>query len=138
MLFYFDFQTQDFPLLKTRFLSSCIKVTIDTFLVVWELWNQKVIDFVPCVGNLIDRKCQRTAGNFDMFPIYQLTILLICWLFFLLRYQFEAFCFRLTLLMRTDWYICFIEILIVQECANAVIFDNFYYSDSFSRLGSFH
>ena len=36
--FHFDFQTHNSPLLDTRFLPSSIKVSVDNFLVVEELW----------------------------------------------------------------------------------------------------
>ena len=52
---------------------------------VQEFWVQKVIDFVLCVGSLILRKCQRTAVYFDTFPIFQITFLPICWLYFILQ-----------------------------------------------------
>ena len=70
-----DIQTQKARLLKTRFLPSSIKVSMDNFSVVERLRNEKVIAFVPCVGILIVRKCQRTAVNLDIFQIFQLTFL---------------------------------------------------------------
>ena len=84
ILFYPDFQKQNSPLIQTGFLAPGIKAS-STFVLVKELWSQKVIDFVPCVGISIVGKCQMTAISFDSFPKFQLTFRASCCRYFLLR-----------------------------------------------------
>ena len=87
ILFHLFIQTLSSPLLETTFLHLIIKVSIDNFSVVLELWIQKVIDFVACVGILNFRQFQKTAVKFDIFPVFQVTSLPQCWLLFFFRFS---------------------------------------------------
>ena len=59
---------------------------IDSFLLVWEVWIQKVNDFVARIWFFIVRNCQKTAVNCDNFPIFQTTFLPNWWLPFWLQF----------------------------------------------------
>ena len=82
-----------------------------------------MVDFVPCVGILIVRKCQRTAVNFDIFPIFELLCLTNCWLYFLL----QGFHIKHSVFVR-HFDLKLIDMCValeswVQKRPNAVIFD---------------
>ena len=93
ILTYLDILTHNSPLIQARFFPSSISFSIDFFLVSKELEIRKVIEFVRCVGILIVRKCQKTAGNFDFFLIFQLLFLQFLTMFVASRSQSKVVCF---------------------------------------------
>ena len=104
-LTYLDIQTHNSPFKQTRFLSSNIKAPIDNFLVREELWVEEVVDFDPCLGFLIVRKCRRIAASFDIFPIFRIFFLQLLTLIFRFKYQSKTFRFWWSFWFKIDWYV---------------------------------
>ena len=96
---------------------------------VWES-----IDFGIWAGNLIVRNSHETAGIFDVLPILQLIVLHNRWLD-LLRFS-RNLNFSLFIRILEDIFIDFvtcIQIPIVRECQNILIFDKSLYSNIYLR-----
>ena len=98
-----DIETQNSPFIPNRFPPSSIKDYRDSILVVEQLWIEKELQFVPCVGLLRVPKRHKTGFMVDNFPIFQRTFLLLLILFLASRSQCETYCFCWTLHFKIGW-----------------------------------
>ena len=60
----------------TRFFSTCFN---QQFFKRGAFFNMKLAGFVGCVGNLIVRKCERTANSFEAFSVFPDIFFHTCW-----------------------------------------------------------